>query len=96
MPIYAYRCEHCGFEKDVLQKLSDAPPVCPECGQGAMCKQVTTAAFDLKGSGWYKTDFAGQGCPAASGQKAESISGDTAPCGAPACACAASGQHDAA
>ncbi|WP_338860258.1 zinc ribbon domain-containing protein [Mycetohabitans rhizoxinica] len=60
MPIYAYRCESCGFEKDVLQKLSDAPlSQCPECGRETLRKQVTAAGFQLKGSGWYVTDFRG-------------------------------------
>jgi putative FmdB family regulatory protein len=58
VPIYAYRCESCGFQKDALQKLSDAPlTVCPECGQPTLKKQVTAAGFQLKGSGWYVTDF---------------------------------------
>ncbi|SAK77816.1 FmdB family regulatory protein [Caballeronia calidae] len=60
MPIYAYRCAHCGHEKDVLQKLSDAPLTqCPACGKDAFSKQVTAAGFQLKGSGWYVTDFRG-------------------------------------
>lgn len=60
MPIYAYRCESCGFEKDVLQKMSDAPLTqCPECKSEAFRKQVTAAGFQLKGSGWYVTDFRG-------------------------------------
>ena len=60
MPIYAYRCEACGFQKDVLQKLSDAPLTqCPSCGQASFAKQVTAAGFQLKGSGWYVTDFRG-------------------------------------
>jgi putative FmdB family regulatory protein len=58
MPIYAYRCEHCGFQQDVLQKLSDPLLVdCPSCGQPTFRKQVTAAGFQLKGSGWYVTDF---------------------------------------
>jgi putative FmdB family regulatory protein len=58
MPIYAYRCSSCGYEKDALQKLSDAPLTqCPECGQETFSKQVTAAGFQLKGSGWYVTDF---------------------------------------
>lgn len=58
MPIYAYRCAACGHAKDVLQKLSDAPlSVCPACGAAAFSKQVTAAGFQLKGSGWYVTDF---------------------------------------
>jgi len=60
MPIYAYRCESCGFEKDVLQKMSDAPLTqCPECKSETFRKQVTAAGFQLKGSGWYVTDFRG-------------------------------------
>jgi putative FmdB family regulatory protein len=58
MPIYAYRCEACGFAKDVLQKMSDDTlTVCPSCEQDAFRKQVTAAGFQLKGSGWYVTDF---------------------------------------
>ena len=66
MPIYAYRCTSCGFEKDHLQKLSD--PVlttCPECGAASYAKQVTAAGFQLKGTGWYATDFKGGSKPAA-------------------------------
>ena len=58
MPIYAYRCSACGHAKDVLQKLSD--PVlstCPACGAETFSKQLTAAGFQLKGSGWYVTDF---------------------------------------
>lgn len=59
MPIYAYRCTSCGFEKDHLQKLNDPVLVtCPECHENTYEKQVTAAAgFQLKGSGWYATDF---------------------------------------
>lgn len=64
MPIYAYKCEACGFAKDVLQKMSDAPLTdCPACGQSAFRKQLTAAGFQLKGSGWYVTDFKGNGAP---------------------------------
>ncbi|AMP03156.1 regulatory, FmdB family domain protein [Collimonas pratensis] len=60
MPIYAYRCEACGFAKDVLQKMSDEPlTVCPSCSKAEFKKQVTAAGFQLKGSGWYVTDFRG-------------------------------------
>lgn len=58
MPIYAYRCETCGHAKDVLQKMSDDPlTVCPACGAATLRKQLTAAGFQLKGSGWYVTDF---------------------------------------
>ena len=68
MPIYAYKCESCGFAKDVLQKMSDTPlSVCPQCGLPSFKKQVTAAGFQLKGSGWYVTDFRGgnSGAPVA-------------------------------
>ena len=58
MPIYAYKCESCGHAKDVLQKMSDAPLTdCPQCGAATFKKQLTAAGFQLKGSGWYVTDF---------------------------------------
>jgi putative FmdB family regulatory protein len=65
MPIYAYRCASCGHSRDVLQKMSD--PVlttCPACGTDQFQKQVTAAGFQLKGSGWYATDFKGGSAPA--------------------------------
>ena len=97
MPIYAYRCSACGHAKDVLQKLSDPPlSTCPSCGAEAFAKQVTAAGFQLKGSGWYATDFkgsAGGTAAAASGAAAtESKPAETAsaapatPCGG-SCAC---------
>lgn len=58
MPIYAFCCEECGHQFDRLQKLSDPDPeLCPECGQAAVRRQVTAAAFRLAGKGWYETDF---------------------------------------
>ena len=58
MPIYAYKCTSCGATKDALQKMSDPPlTVCPACGKPTLQKQVTAAGFQLKGSGWYVTDF---------------------------------------
>lgn len=61
MPIYAYRCGSCGHAKDVLQKISDAPlTTCPACGAEAFSKQLTAAGFQLKGTGWYATDFSGR------------------------------------
>jgi putative FmdB family regulatory protein len=67
MPIYEYRCAACGFQKEFLQKMSDAPLTdCPECGKaGAFSKMVTAAGFQLKGSGWYVTDFRQGSKPAA-------------------------------
>ena len=60
MPIYAYRCAACGHSRDVLQKLSDAPLTqCPACGAEQFAKQDTAAGFQLKGTGWYATDFRG-------------------------------------
>lgn len=60
MPIYAYRCADCGHTKDVLQKLSDPVlSICPACGKDSFAKQLTAAGFQLKGSGWYATDFRG-------------------------------------
>ncbi len=58
MPIYAYGCTSCGAQKDVMQKMSDAPlTACPECGRETFAKQVTAAGFQLKGNGYYVTDF---------------------------------------
>ena len=60
MPIYAYKCDSCGHAKDVLQKMSDDPLTkCPSCGAPTFNKQLTAAGFQLKGSGWYATDFKG-------------------------------------
>ncbi len=60
MPIYAYKCESCGFAKDVLQRMSDAVLTdCPSCGAPDFKKQLTAAGFQLKGTGWYATDFKG-------------------------------------
>lgn len=62
MPIYEYRCGNCGLEKEFLQKVSDAPiSVCPSCGQSSMTKLISAAGFQLKGSGWYATDFRNNG-----------------------------------
>jgi putative FmdB family regulatory protein len=67
MPIYAYKCASCGHQQDVLQKMSDQPlTVCPQCNQASYAKQVTAAGFQLKGSGWYVTDFRDNGAKKAS------------------------------
>lgn len=58
MPIYEYACKSCGFEKDILQKLSDEPLVqCPDCNEDSFTKKISAAGFRLKGAGWYETDF---------------------------------------
>jgi putative FmdB family regulatory protein len=92
MPIYAYKCSACGFAKDQLQKLSD-PPLsdCPACGKPSYTKQLTAAGFQLKGSGWYATDFKGGGSTApASTESTTTASPEAAPAAPPADAPAAS------
>ena len=99
MPIYAYKCESCGHARDVLQKISDAPLTdCPACGKATFSKQLTAAGFQLKGSGWYATDFRGgsssagaaTGAAAASesaaGASETAVASPAAGCGA-SCAC---------
>ena len=62
MPIYAYKCAECSHQMDVIRKVSDPPLTdCPNCGKSALVKQVTAAGFQLKGAGWYVTDFRDQG-----------------------------------
>jgi len=81
MPIYAYRCSNCGHAQDVLQRMSDPVlSVCPSCGQPTYVKQVTAAGFQLKGSGWYVTDFRGdkKTGQAAEADKADATNGDAA------------------
>lgn len=86
MPIYEYRCSACGFQKEFLQRMSDALLTdCPECGKSALEKMVTAAGFQLKGSGWYATDFKNSGAAskkttekAFDGGKAESGAADGA------------------
>ncbi len=85
MPIYAYKCDACGHAKDVLQKMSDAPLTdCPACGAPKFNKQLTAPGFQLKGTGWYATDFKGGGAaavPAAVGTAADAVA---SPASAPA------------
>lgn len=103
MPIYAYRCESCGHAKDVLQKVSDPLlSTCPACGAESFKKQLTAAGFQLKGSGWYVTDFRGGNNAApktdakpdaapADGAKTESAPAAAAAAAAPAPAAASGG-----
>ena len=76
MPIYEYRCGKCGFQKEFLRRMSDAPLTgCPKCGKRSFKKLVTAAGFQLKGTGWYATDFKSAGAkPAAKQEKSESKS----------------------
>lgn len=87
MPIYEYQCEACGVRQEHLQKLNDAPiAACPECGAAAYTKLISAAGFQLKGSGWYATDFKG----GAAGAKSDTKKADAPPpCqgGDGACAC---------
>ncbi|MDA8329057.1 MAG: zinc ribbon domain-containing protein [Betaproteobacteria bacterium] len=81
MPIYAYKCTQCGHTQDMMQKMSDAPlTVCPQCGQASFSKQLSAAGFQLKGKGYYATDF--KNPPAAPSEPAAPVCG-TGAC--PAC-----------
>lgn len=100
MPIYAYKCESCGHAKDVLQKISAEPLTqCPACGAATFKKQLTAAGFQLKGSGWYVTDFRNGGsgaaatgavAPSTTAPSADSAPGTTASADSGAAAPAAS------
>lgn len=85
MPIYEYRCDACGFQKEFLQKMSDAPlTTCPECNKATLSKLLSAAGFQLKGSGWYATDFKGGAKPKE--EKKEEKKEAAAPaCGTGAC-----------
>ena len=95
MPIYAYQCESCGHAKDVLQKISADPlSTCPACGAESFKKQLTAAGFQLKGTGWYNTDFRNGSAPATAAAAAAPAAAEAAapvgPCGQPcAAACQA-------
>lgn len=73
MPIYEYRCKECGFQKEYMQRMSDAPlAVCPQCGKRGFTKLMSAAGFQLKGTGWYATDFKNSAAkPAAKPDKPE-------------------------
>ena len=84
MPIYEYRCASCGHQQEFLQKVSDAPlAICTKCGKPSFTKMVTAAGFQLKGSGWYATDFKNGGAkPAAKAveaSKGEASKGEAKP-----------------
>lgn len=85
MPIYEYRCGSCGFQKEFIQKMSDAVlTTCPECGKETFSKLLSAAGFQLKGSGWYQTDFKGGSKPKEAAKEEAKPAGG---CGG-ACACA--------
>ncbi len=73
MPIYEYRCSSCSHELETLQKFSDpALTACPSCGTDSLVKKISAAGFQLKGTGWYATDFKGGGSkPAAAKEGAD-------------------------
>jgi putative FmdB family regulatory protein len=73
MPIYEYRCKECGFQKEFMQRMSDAPLTdCPKCGKRSLTKLMSAAGFQLKGTGWYATDFKNKAAkPAAASSKPE-------------------------
>jgi putative FmdB family regulatory protein len=83
MPIYAYRCAACGHSRDVLQKMSDAPlTACPACGAEQFQKQLSAPGFQLKGSGWYATDFRNGGAAAPAAAAAGTAEAGAATAGA--------------
>jgi putative FmdB family regulatory protein len=83
MPIYEYRCGACGFQKEFLQRLNDAPlRDCPDCGKPELGKLVTAAGFHLKGTGWYATDFKSKGTkPAAKAKEDKPAAKEDKPAG---------------
>lgn len=90
MPIYEYRCTACGHQLEVIQKLSDAVlTTCPTCAKPALQKQVSAGGFQLKGSGWYATDFKGDGKKKTAGSDTKDSSSDTpkSGCGGGTCGC---------
>ena len=81
MPIYEYRCDSCGFQKEHLQKMSEPQiTICPQCGKESYNKLLSAAGFQLKGNGWYATDFKGGGRPAANGESVPPCQGGTGAC----------------
>ena len=81
MPIYEYRCSGCGHQQEYIQKVSDPQhTVCPACGRETFSKMLSAAGFQLKGSGWYATDFKGSGKPAA--KATDTKAGDSKPAAA--------------
>lgn len=81
MPIYEYRCDSCGSQKEHLQKMSDPQlTTCPACGQESYNKLLSAAGFQLKGNGWYATDFKGSGKPTPKADSAPPCQGGSGAC----------------
>ncbi|HUW97808.1 MAG TPA: FmdB family zinc ribbon protein [Acidiferrobacter sp.] len=103
MPIYEYTCESCGHDVEVMQKMGEVLKECPVCKKATLKKKISAAGFQLKGSGWYATDFRGNGkkgegkpgedkSAAADGPKTEDKPKDdsakpAAACGSGTCGC---------
>lgn len=88
MPIYEYLCQSCGQALEVMQKISDAALVdCPHCLQPKLKKQISAAGFQLKGSGWYQTDFKNGSKKSEKSEKSESDTKPTGGCGGGGCGC---------
>lgn len=80
MPIYEYRCSGCGHQQEYIQKVSDPQhTVCPACGKETFSKMLSAAGFQLKGSGWYATDFKGSGSSKPAAKSADAKSGEAKP-----------------
>lgn len=87
MPIYEYRCDDCGLQKETLQKMNAEPiATCPSCGSAHYRKLVSAAGFQLKGSGWYASDFKSKSSSASSASSESSAAPASTPCGG-SCAC---------
>ncbi len=84
MPIYEYYCPNCGHQLEVLQSLNEAAPACPECHHDTMIKKVSAAGFQLKGGGWYATDYKKSSAPTAPETKTEETKKESPPADKPA------------
>jgi putative FmdB family regulatory protein len=86
MPIYEYRCQACGHELEAMQKMSDAALTeCPACGKSELKKLISAAGFQLKGSGWYATDFKDSGKKSETKTAAPASTGHSCPAGGCGC-----------
>lgn len=92
MPIYGYQCQACGHDFEVMQKMNEpAPDACPSCGKADVRKQLSAAGFQLKGKGWYATDFKTDTGKGEKGTEKDSSGSDSGPktggCGGGTCGC---------